>query len=107
MVYFKGKRLGMTAFQVVSLPIHTSDAPLTLSEGQQCPIAPGTSLTYKFRADTWRTSWYHSHYSAQYTQGLIGPIVIHGLNHVLYDIDLGPVLVTDSAYLPKDARGFR
>lgn len=63
--------------------------------GQQCPIAPGTSLTYKFRADMWGTSWYHSHYSAQYTQGLIGPIVIHGLNHVLYDIDLGPVLVTD------------
>ncbi|MCJ1348816.1 hypothetical protein MMC31_007049, partial [Peltigera leucophlebia] len=42
--------------------------------GQQCPIVPGTSLTYKFRADSW---------------------VIHGLNHVPYDLDLGPVLVTD------------
>ncbi|MCJ1427219.1 hypothetical protein MMC29_005122 [Sticta canariensis] len=63
--------------------------------GQQCPIAPGTSFKYIFRADTWGTSWYHSHYSAQYTQGLVGPIVIHGPNHVPYDIDLGPVMVTD------------
>lgn len=100
MVCFKKKRLGLTAFQVVSLPMHIYDAPLTLPKGQQCPIAPGTSLTYKFRADSWGTSWYHSHYSAQYSQGLVGPIVIHGLNHVPYDIDLGPVMVTDSAYVP-------
>lgn len=78
-----------------------SNSLLTLPEGQQCPIAPGTSFKYKFRADTWGTTWYHSHYSAQYTQGLVGPIVIHGPNHVPYDIDLGPVMVTDSAYLPE------
>lgn len=77
------------------------DSLLTLPEGQQCPIAPGTSFKYTFRADTWGTTWYHSHYSAQYTQGLVGPIVIHGPNHVPYDIDLGPVMVTDSAYLPE------
>ena len=34
---------------------------------QQCPIAPGGSFTYQFRADLYGTSWYHSHYSAQYS----------------------------------------
>jgi FtsP/CotA-like multicopper oxidase with cupredoxin domain len=33
---------------------------------QQCPIAPGSSFTYQFKADLYGTSWYHSHYSAQY-----------------------------------------
>ena len=39
---------------------------------QQCPIAPGKCLTYTFIADLYGTSWYHSHYSAQYNAGLVG-----------------------------------
>lgn len=39
---------------------------------QQCPIAPGKSYTYQFKADLYGTSWYHSHYSAQYAGGLLG-----------------------------------
>ena len=64
---------------------------------QQCPIAPGKSLTYKFRADHVGTSWYHSHYSAQYAGGALGPIVIHGPEApgVTYDEDLGPVFIND------------
>ena len=62
---------------------------------QQCPIAPGKSLQYSFRADLYGTSWYHSHYSAQYAGGLLGPMIIHGPKNVDYDIDLGPVLLTD------------
>lgn len=31
----------------------------------QCPIAPGHSFTYKFRAMQYGSSWYHSHYSLQ------------------------------------------
>lgn len=34
---------------------------------QQCPIAPEGSFTYQFRADLYGTTWYHSHYSAQYS----------------------------------------
>lgn len=83
------------------------NASLTLFKGQQCPIAPNTSLTYRFRAGFWGTSWYHSHLSAQYTEGLIGPIVIHGPNHVPYDIDLGPVVVNDCGYFPIEVRGLR
>lgn len=43
------------------------------------------------------TSWYHSHYSAQYAGGALGPIVIHGPAHpqACYDEDLGPVMIGD------------
>lgn len=33
----------------------------------QCPLAPGTSMTYRFHADQYGTSWYHSHFSFQYS----------------------------------------
>ncbi|MCJ1319188.1 hypothetical protein MMC15_004521 [Xylographa vitiligo] len=62
---------------------------------QQCPIAPGQSFTYRFKADLYGTSWYHSHYSAQYAGGLMGPMIIHGPSNAAYDIDLGPVFITD------------
>ena len=61
----------------------------------QCPIVPGGNFTYRFRADEHGSSWYHTHYSAQYSAGAIGPIVVHGPNDVDYDEDLGPILVSD------------
>ncbi|KAE9991663.1 hypothetical protein EG327_011206 [Venturia inaequalis] len=61
----------------------------------QAPIAPGESLTYKFRADHFGTTWYHSHYSAQYSGGALGPLVIHGPKTEPYDIDIGPVMLAD------------
>ncbi|KAI0540420.1 multicopper oxidase-domain-containing protein [Xylaria digitata] len=61
----------------------------------QCPIAPGKSFTYKFRAEIYGSSWYHSHYSAQYSGGLFGPMVVYGPTNVKYDIDLGPIMVND------------
>ena len=68
------------------------DGVVTVS---QCPIVPGGNLTYRFRADEYGTTWWHAHYSAQYSSGVVGPIVIHGPNDVGYDVDLYPVLVTD------------
>lgn len=61
----------------------------------QCPIAPGGSLTYTFKAELYGTSWWHAHLSAQYTAGLLGPVVIHGPQNVPYDVDIGPVLLSD------------
>ncbi|KAJ5818171.1 multicopper oxidase-domain-containing protein [Penicillium riverlandense] len=61
----------------------------------QCPIAPGDKMTYKFRATQYGTSWYHSHWSLQLADGLYGPIVIHGPATANYDVDLGPVVITD------------
>jgi FtsP/CotA-like multicopper oxidase with cupredoxin domain len=62
---------------------------------QQCPIVPGKSLVYKFKADQYGTSWYHSHYSAQYAGGALGAMIIHGPKHGEYDEDLGPVILSD------------
>ena len=45
----------------------------------QCPIAPGSSFTYSFRAELYGTSWYHSHVSAQYIDGIFGPLIVYGL----------------------------
>ena len=66
----------------------------------QCPISPSSTFQYNFQADTYGTTWYHSHYSAQYADGLLGPIVIHGPKNANYDIDLGPVFLTDYYHTP-------
>lgn len=41
----------------------------------QCPIAPGDSFNYTFRAMQYGSAWYHSHYSVQYADGALGPLV--------------------------------
>jgi FtsP/CotA-like multicopper oxidase with cupredoxin domain len=53
---------------------------------QQCPIAPNGTFTYSFLADLYGTSWWHSHYSAQYNAGIFGPMIIHGPQTTPYDI---------------------
>ncbi|KAK3329784.1 Cupredoxin [Apodospora peruviana] len=61
----------------------------------ECPIAPGDCHTYRWKATQHGSSWYHSHYSIQYGDGVLGPIVIHGPNTADWDVDLGPLLLTD------------
>lgn len=45
----------------------------------QCPLQPGQKYTYKIHLDEnqWGTYWYHSHFAAQYADGVFGPLVIH------------------------------
>ncbi|KAK8044631.1 multicopper oxidase [Apiospora rasikravindrae] len=62
----------------------------------ECPLAPGKSKTYRWRATQYGTSWYHSHFSAQYGNGVWGPIVINGPSSDDWDIDLGPFPISDS-----------
>jgi FtsP/CotA-like multicopper oxidase with cupredoxin domain len=38
---------------------------------------------------------YHTHYSAQYSGGAVGPIVIYGPTNKNSDIDIGPVMLSD------------
>ncbi|ESZ98936.1 lcc1, laccase [Sclerotinia borealis F-4128] len=59
----------------------------------QCPIAPGGTLTYKFHADNYGSSWYHSHFILQYGDGLFGPLVINGPATANYDVDLGALFL--------------
>ena len=64
------------------------------------PIPPGSSFTYTFRASSYGTTWYHSHFSLQYSNGLIGPLVVNGPSSANWDIDLGPLGVTDHYHMP-------
>ncbi|KAI0145459.1 multicopper oxidase-domain-containing protein [Xylariaceae sp. FL1272] len=65
----------------------------------ECPVAPGHSKTYTFRLTQYGTTWYHSHFSAQYANGVFGAIVINGPASLPYDIDLGAYPINDY-YLP-------
>ncbi|KXN80968.1 Laccase-4 [Leucoagaricus sp. SymC.cos] len=56
----------------------------------QCPIAPGNSFLYDFRADHAGTFWYHSHFGVQYCDGVRGALIIkdpHDPLRVFYDVD--------------------
>ncbi|OTB05429.1 putative multicopper oxidase [Hypoxylon sp. CI-4A] len=61
----------------------------------QCPIAPGDNFTYEFKAVQYGSSWYHSHYSLQYADGLAGPITIYGPSSSNFDEGRDPILITD------------
>jgi hypothetical protein len=41
----------------------------------QCAIAPKDSYSYVWNATQYGSTWYHSHYSSQYADGVQGPIV--------------------------------
>ncbi|KAL8924910.1 MAG: hypothetical protein Q9208_003793 [Pyrenodesmia sp. 3 TL-2023] len=74
---------------------HNSEWSDGVPSVNMCPIAPGHTYTYSFQANPYGTSWYHSHYSSQYAEGLWGPMVIHGPRSATYDVDLGPVTLND------------
>lgn len=68
----------------------------------ECPLTPGDTKTYRWQATqvslpvTWwsviligvqhGSSWYHSHYTVQYGDGIVGPIQINGPATSNYDI---------------------
>ncbi|KAH8994288.1 laccase [Lactarius akahatsu] len=64
----------------------------------QCPIIPDNSFTYQFKTDKQAgTYWYHSHFRAQYCDGLRGPLVIYDRDdpHAsLYDVDNEDTIIT-------------
>ncbi|KAI0290168.1 laccase T2 copper depleted [Russula brevipes] len=64
----------------------------------QCPIVPGESFRYQFNSGNQAgTFWYHSHYQAQYCDGLRGPLVIYDPqdpHRRLYDVDNDHTVVT-------------
>ncbi|KAK1754289.1 laccase-2 [Echria macrotheca] len=69
----------------------------------ECPIPPnGGSKNYTFLATQYGTSWYHSHYSSQYANGIVGSILIRGPASLPYDIDLGAFPITDWYYGSAD-----
>ena len=94
MDFSKRIRLGLTVYPQVGLSHSFPSLHFLITRiVSQCPIAPNGTFTYQFRADVYGTSWYHSHYSAQYADGVFGPMIIYGPAHAKYDYDLGPVIV--------------
>jgi FtsP/CotA-like multicopper oxidase with cupredoxin domain len=73
----------------------------------ECPIPPGRSKKYHFLAEQYGTSWYHSHFSTQYANGVVGDIIIEGPASRNYDIDLGALQITDWYYGAADTLGIQ
>ncbi|KAK0615874.1 Cupredoxin [Bombardia bombarda] len=46
----------------------------------QCPVPPGSTITYQFVVDRPGTYWYHSHNLGQYPDGLRGPFIVDDPN---------------------------
>lgn len=68
----------------------------------QCPIAPGESYTYTWKATQYGTSWYHSHYYVQAWDGVFGGIQINGPATADYDEDLGVLILNDWMHATAD-----
>lgn len=68
----------------------------------QCPTAPGDSVTYKWRATQYGSSWYHSHFAYQAYEGVFGGIKINGPATANYDYDLGNLFLLDWSHQTID-----
>ena len=66
----------------------------------QCPIPPGETLTYRYKVTQYGSSWYHSHISLQYSEGLFGPLIFRGPATADYDEDLGALFLQDWSHIP-------
>ena len=74
--------------------LHTNEAD-GVNGVTQCPIANGETFTYNFKALQYGHTWYHSHYSLQYPDGVAGPLLIHGPSSANWDEAWDPILISD------------
>ncbi|POS87462.1 hypothetical protein EPUL_001046 [Erysiphe pulchra] len=74
------------------LETNQMDGPSSIT---QCPIAPGTSFTYRWIATQYGSSWYHAHFGVQTWEGVFGGLIVHGPATANYDEDLGNLFLTD------------
>lgn len=68
----------------------------------QCPTAPGSTITYKWRAAQYGSSWYHSHIGLQAWMGVFGGIIINGPASQNYDVDKGMLFLNDWSHQTAD-----
>ncbi|KAL1306265.1 hypothetical protein AAFC00_004354 [Neodothiora populina] len=64
----------------------------------QCPIALNDTFTYKFDITQYGTTWYHSHYKLQYSDGIAAALTLYGPSSASYDEAFQPVLINDWAH---------
>jgi iron transport multicopper oxidase len=53
----------------------------------QCGIPPNTTYTYNFTLNPAGTTWWHAHYSTEYQDGILGPLIIHDRTEPDYNVD--------------------
>jgi FtsP/CotA-like multicopper oxidase with cupredoxin domain len=53
----------------------------------QCPILPGNSFTYRFRASPAGTHAYHAHHGLERPDGAFGALIVHPRNESAYPCD--------------------
>lgn len=68
----------------------------------QCPIAPGDTYTYTWKATQYGSSWWHSHFYVQAWDGIFGGIQINGPATANYDVDLGTLTLSDWSHVTAD-----
>ncbi|OQD73184.1 hypothetical protein PENDEC_c016G05827 [Penicillium decumbens] len=68
----------------------------------QCPLTPGKTMTYRWRAVQYGSSWYHSHIGLQAWEGVFGGIIINGPATANYDIDKGSLILNDWTHAAVD-----
>eukprot|EP00899_Mesostigma_viride_P000838 jgi/Mesvir1/10755/Mv13824-RA.1 len=61
----------------------------------QCGIPPGSSMTYRFKAEPIGTHWWHSHTGLQKTEGMYGAIIVRGGDTYGEDEELPVILLND------------
>lgn len=64
----------------------------------QCPFPEGETMTYRFRATQYGSTWYHSHFSLQYAEGLFGGLILRGPATGNYTEDKGVLFLQDWAH---------
>ncbi|KAJ5757295.1 uncharacterized protein N7511_005989 [Penicillium nucicola] len=79
--------------------INQNDGAVSIT---QCPTAPNKTITYKWRAMQYGTSWYHSHIGLQAWEELLGGIVINVPASADYDEDKGVIIMNDWNYNTVD-----
>ena len=62
------------------------------------PDSATKDYTYRFNVTQYGSSWYHSHYSLQYPDGLAGPMTFHGPSAANYEEALPPFLISGWSY---------
>ncbi|KAJ5653602.1 CAZyme family AA1 [Penicillium lividum] len=68
----------------------------------QCPIAPGRTMTYTWRATQYGSSWYHAHFGLLAWEGIFGGIIINGPATANYDVDKGSLFLSDWTHRTVD-----
>ncbi|KAJ5629486.1 Iron transport multicopper oxidase fetC [Penicillium herquei] len=52
----------------------------------QCPVAPGSSITYNFTVEQHGTYWYHCHTDYCYPDGYRAPLIVHDNSSYFHDM---------------------